>query len=433
MTDLPRVLIVDASRVIRASLAKYLKEFFDVREEANGESAWQTLVLDSSIVAVISGLHLPKLDGYGLVERMRSNKLRRLKETPFYLIVSDVVSEGERQQGRIRGVTDFLQKGMGSAEIGTVIGGIRGRQASPDAEDEAVAADEGVGLFRVDHAAEPETVGTTSYTGAQSDIGVSDILGQMGRLAGLSGLTASDVMGMQQASAMDDFPPRVDVDLRLRELLPAVGKGQAVGVLVFGLDSYEAVGERFNQDLADKIALKFGRLLAKKIRTDDTIGQFSPGRIAIVAPGTNRALCASFAERVCKGLAAAQISIRGQRVDMTVSVGIATMPEDGIAMGADELLDLANGRMESARREGGNRVESGASRSAGDFKQDEFVARLKELLGSAPASALQPCLGTVGLQIVPLLKQLDQSFNLGLPVDDIERKLWSRARAERMS
>ena len=47
---------------------------------------------------------------------------------------------------------------------------------------------------------------------------------------------------------------------------------------------------------------------------------------------------------------------------------------------------------------------------------------MKELLGSAPASALQPCLGTVGLQIVPLLKQLDQSFNLGLPVDDIERK-----------
>lgn len=52
MNELPHVLIVDNSRVIRALLSRSLKDHFEVREETNGESAWQTLVLDSAIVAV---------------------------------------------------------------------------------------------------------------------------------------------------------------------------------------------------------------------------------------------------------------------------------------------------------------------------------------------------------------------------------------------
>ena len=39
MTHLKKVLIVDASKVIRASLAKYLKGHFRVCEESDGESA----------------------------------------------------------------------------------------------------------------------------------------------------------------------------------------------------------------------------------------------------------------------------------------------------------------------------------------------------------------------------------------------------------
>ncbi len=422
MDALPRVLIVDASRVIRASLSKYLNQFFDIREEANGESAWQTLVLDSSIVAVVSGSSLPKLDGYGLVERMRGSKLSRLRNTPFYLIVSNEVSEGERQQARVRGVTDFLQKGMASAQIGILVAAIRKSCANPSDAPETPA--EGAVEYQARTPVEEESVGTAS------NLGISDIMGQMGRLAGMSGITASDVLG--PAKAVPDFPPRAEVEMAVARHLAASGT-HAVGVLIFGLDSYSRVVERFGSELADRIALKFGRLLANKVRTDDSFGAFSPGRVAIVAPGTNRALCASFAERVCKGLAAAQISIRGERVDMTVSVGVASAPEDGAALGAEDFLALANGRMEAAQKAGGNRVEAGNLRAAADFKKDEFVLRLKELLGTVPAQALQPCLGSVGLQIVPLMKQIDLAFNLGLPLEEIERKLWSRARSERMT
>ena len=95
MADLPHILIVDDSRVVRISLIKHLQGHFEIREESDGEAAWQTLVVDHSIRAVISDLQMPKLNGYELLERVRSSKLRRLQQLPF-ILVSGEETEDER-------------------------------------------------------------------------------------------------------------------------------------------------------------------------------------------------------------------------------------------------------------------------------------------------------------------------------------------------
>jgi PleD family two-component response regulator len=46
VADLPHILIVDDSRVVRVKLIHHLKDHYDVREESDGEAAWQTLVVD---------------------------------------------------------------------------------------------------------------------------------------------------------------------------------------------------------------------------------------------------------------------------------------------------------------------------------------------------------------------------------------------------
>ena len=77
MADLPRVLVVDDSRLVRASLVQHIRASYDVREEGDGEAAWQALVLDQSIRAVVSDLQMPKMNGYQLLERLRTSRLRR--------------------------------------------------------------------------------------------------------------------------------------------------------------------------------------------------------------------------------------------------------------------------------------------------------------------------------------------------------------------
>ena len=73
VTQLPRVLIVDESRMVRAMIIKHIRDSYDFREESNGEAAWQVLVLDQSIQLVICSLSLPVLDGDGLLVLFRTS------------------------------------------------------------------------------------------------------------------------------------------------------------------------------------------------------------------------------------------------------------------------------------------------------------------------------------------------------------------------
>ena len=89
MTDPVRILVVDDSRLARMALASKLRGTYQVHEESDGESAWQKLLVDPSISAVISDLQMPRLDGAGLVQRVRASKQPRLQGMPIIVVSGD--------------------------------------------------------------------------------------------------------------------------------------------------------------------------------------------------------------------------------------------------------------------------------------------------------------------------------------------------------
>jgi hypothetical protein len=132
-------------------------------------------------------------------------------------------------------------------------------------------------------------------------------------------------------------------------------------------------------------------------------------------------------------MAAAQISVRSQRLDLTVSAGVAVMPDDGIDLTGPALLQMAHDRLAAARKAGGNRVTARQEyRGSGLGNCETFVPQLKELLTTTDPAVLRPCLGTIGMELMPLLRELEKSFRFGLPIDEMNKRLWDRARAERM-
>ena len=114
-SPLPRILVVDESRMIRAMLVRQIREFYDFREEADGESAWQVLVLDHSVTLVICSLSLPVLDGDGLLARVRASRLERLAQMPMLMISGD--DEQVIERARSHGASDFIRRGTGGAEL----------------------------------------------------------------------------------------------------------------------------------------------------------------------------------------------------------------------------------------------------------------------------------------------------------------------------
>ncbi|NSL54201.1 GGDEF domain-containing response regulator [Uliginosibacterium aquaticum] len=116
VAQLPRVLIVDDSRMVRASLIKQIRDKFDVREEVDGEAGWQTLLLDPTIEVVISDIGMPRLDGFGLLARIRGSRLSRVNTLPVLIISGEDENEA-RMKAQAMGATDFITKGTPRVEL----------------------------------------------------------------------------------------------------------------------------------------------------------------------------------------------------------------------------------------------------------------------------------------------------------------------------
>jgi len=112
----PSVLIADDSRIVRATLCKHLSDLFDFSEALDGEEAWQFLLRNESVDLLITDLTMPRLDGYGLLRRMRASRSQHLREMPV-VVVSGTDDADERRQAREAGATDLITKGMPTPQL----------------------------------------------------------------------------------------------------------------------------------------------------------------------------------------------------------------------------------------------------------------------------------------------------------------------------
>jgi len=290
-----RVLIVDPSRVIRTTLAKHLREHFDVREESDGESAWQSIVLDPFVIAVICGPQPEKISGFDLLARIRASKIRRIKDLDFLLIISGSEGGGERQGAREKGVTEFIARGMSRQEVLAIVS----RLGRWDPTQDASAA-------------------STPPPAAREPAGSFAVL---------------------------------SAHLEAAHGAPA----QALGVLQFGLDGHASLHQQFGADTMLAITERIARVLGAKIGAQDTIQPSGNAQWCIVSPGNTPATCIAFARRVCRGLANSEVRIRGNPFKLVVSAGIACAPMDG-RLSREALVALAARRLEQAQKHGGNRI-----------------------------------------------------------------------------
>jgi DNA-binding NarL/FixJ family response regulator len=110
------ILVVDDSRFVRVSLARGLADRFTVRQADSGERAWELLLLDASIGAVLSDLSMPGIDGFELLQRVRASRLARVRTLPF-AVLSGADDDAQRARAIALGADRFAVKGAGVDEL----------------------------------------------------------------------------------------------------------------------------------------------------------------------------------------------------------------------------------------------------------------------------------------------------------------------------
>lgn len=111
-----RVLVVDDSAVIRKAISRVLDSDYDLLEANDGEAGWETLKQNNDLGVVISDVQMPKLDGYGMICRIRADSDPKVRDLPV-IVITSAEDDITRERAYACGANDFILKPIDSDQL----------------------------------------------------------------------------------------------------------------------------------------------------------------------------------------------------------------------------------------------------------------------------------------------------------------------------
>ncbi|QLG89710.1 response regulator [Chitinibacter bivalviorum] len=288
----PKILVVDDSRIVRATIKKHLSELYELVEEADGEAGWRRLMSDDSISLLLSDLTMPELDGLGLLARVRASGEARMHYLPVIIISGE-----EDEETKLRcvecGANDFVTKSTDRTEMLA-----------------RVKANLDLAQTRRDLAESRSVQIQTSTTDAMTGVGSSHLLN----------------LQLEQSLAFA-FRHNSEVTVMLLE----INHGQTL---------QNKLGERVHGQLLGLLA----KLLEAKLRKEDTLARLNDSMFAIVSPATPLIEARVVAERLRQTVANARVNYRNEQLRVTASIAVANSWHDDVHS-AERMMALVQDRL----------------------------------------------------------------------------------------
>ena len=164
-----------------------------------------------------------------------------------------------------------------------------------------------------------------------------------------------DARARAATDALTGIPNRAYFE-DLVEMLGRAGRraNDALGILMFDLDHFKALNDRYGHPVGDEVLRAVGRVLRVTVRADDVPARYGGEEFVVVLRRATEEAAVEIAERVrhaVRSLDTAEMGIDGP---VTVSVGVAVG-----AASASSLVQRADDALYRAKRRGRDRVEIG--------------------------------------------------------------------------
>ncbi|HZQ11514.1 MAG TPA: GGDEF domain-containing protein [Pseudolabrys sp.] len=146
---------------------------------------------------------------------------------------------------------------------------------------------------------------------------------------------------------------RAFLENALRLCAKQAKNGKPVTLMMFDLDHFKSINDRFGHNVGDEALRAFADTIRKSMRGSDIIGRLGGEEFAAIVdePGD---VAAMIAERVRAGFETAGVEIAGIKIGATVSIGAATATE--VVTNIDALIARADVALYRAKGEGRNRL-----------------------------------------------------------------------------
>ena len=153
-------------------------------------------------------------------------------------------------------------------------------------------------------------------------------------------------------------------DARLvEEITRAARYGGGVSVLMIDLDHFKKINDDFGHILGDDVLRAVSTIFLRTLRKVDVVCRYGGEESAVLLPATQGGSAAAVAEKIRRAVASAQYA--GVALPVTISIGIAEFPANGITR--DDIVHPADAALYQAKEGGRNRVCLAPSSAGSDL------------------------------------------------------------------
>jgi len=301
----PKILVIDDSRLVRVSLNKMLSHEFHLIEAVDGEDGWTMIQQHQDIHVVMTDAGMPRLDGFGLIERVRASDDLRIANLPLIMITG---AEEEQTSVRERafnlGASDFIIKPFDKTQL---IARVKS-------------------YIRQDHL--QRNLEMTASTLKEH----------------------STIDPLTKLHNYDYFIERLKSEMSL-----AKRHSHELSLIGLRIDLFPRIGQKFGDTIAQDVLVFLVENIMPLIRTEDCLTRTGENEFCLITPATDRMSAAYVGERLRAKVEATQFQKAVISLPFTISLGLVNISRDKLES-AESALQEIRGRIEHAQRLGGNRL-----------------------------------------------------------------------------
>jgi two-component system cell cycle response regulator len=124
--------------------------------------------------------------------------------------------------------------------------------------------------------------------------------------------------------------------------------------MMIDIDNFKQINDTHGHLVGDRVLKQLSNLLKREQRSVDIVARYGGEEFVVLLPETTSAESRNFAERILRRVATHDFGEPGKPVRVTISVGIACFPGEGVTDG-ESLLRLADSHLYRAKSDGRNR------------------------------------------------------------------------------
>lgn len=356
-------------------MSKILSNDYDLVEVENGEDAWTVLLNDESIQLVFTDLSMPFLDGFGLLERIRTTDNAHINELPVIILTGKDDDDKTKQEALDKGANDFITKPFDSVQL-------RARAKAHLTHKQTSAK-----LTETSH--KLENLSTVDETTGLAGQGYFCKVGE-------------ETIAYSKRNGMQFITSRMDID------------------------NFDNLVSKHGKKVMDYILQKLAEKLSAVVRQQDTVAQIGVAKFAFILKETSTDEAHLLIERIRKEIQATLYKLsESKKIKLTVSAGLYE-PDLNTEQSFKEIIKETEKYLDQAISKGGNCIVTHSNNivAVDAIHEDVDFHEILNKLKDNNEDGISAKVDSILYQLKPLLKYIadNDRKKLQILLREISRK-----------